>query len=269
MRQIVLWLLKLAIKTYVDGQIPTVDQDLNFAGDSGTGSVNLATQSLDIAGGTNITTSASGQTNTVALDADITLTSVTATTLATTNLKANDGTASATIADTTGALTVSSSLTLASGSTVSAILDEDDMSSDSATAVATQQSIKAYVDSTVEAYQGFTALTDGSGGALSQGDVVAINGSGQAIQADADSASTANVIGICTFIDGSTIFVQQVGNNGSVSGLTAGTKYYLSTTAGGLTATAPSGTGDVVYQIGYARSATELVVVPQFIMEIG
>jgi hypothetical protein len=260
---------QLAIKTYVDGQIPTVDQDLDFAGDTGTGTVNLATQSLDIAGGSNITTTASGQTNTVALDADITLTSVTATTLATTNLKANDGTASATIANGTGALTVSSSLTLASGSTVSAILDQDGMDDDSDTALATQQSIKAYVDSTVQAYQGFTVLTDGSSGALSAGDVVAINGSGQAIQADADSASTANVIGICTNVDGSTIYVQQIGNNQSVSGLTAGTKYYLSTTAGGLTATAPSGTGDVVYQIGYARSSTELIVAPQFIMEIG
>ena len=37
------------------------------------------------------------------------------------------------------------SLVLASGSTVTAVLDEDDMSSDSATALATQQSIKAYI----------------------------------------------------------------------------------------------------------------------------
>ena len=37
-------------------------------------------------------------------------------------------------------------ISLASGSTVTSILDEDDMSSDSDTALATQQSIKAYVD---------------------------------------------------------------------------------------------------------------------------
>lgn len=37
-------------------------------------------------------------------------------------------------------------ISLASGSTVTSILDEDDMASDSATALATQQSIKAYVD---------------------------------------------------------------------------------------------------------------------------
>ena len=45
-----------------------------------------------------------------------------------------------------GATTLSTSLTLASGATVTAILDEDAMGSDSATALATQQSIKAYID---------------------------------------------------------------------------------------------------------------------------
>ena len=43
-------------------------------------------------------------------------------------------------------LIASTNLTLASGATVTAILDEDAMTSDSATALATQQSIKAYVD---------------------------------------------------------------------------------------------------------------------------
>lgn len=42
---------------------------------------------------------------------------------------------------------VSANLALASGVVVSAVLDEDTMSSDSASALATQQSIKAYVDS--------------------------------------------------------------------------------------------------------------------------
>jgi hypothetical protein len=57
------------------------------------------------------------------------------------------------------------SLVLSSGSTVTAILDEDNLVSDSATALATQQSIKAYVDAQVTAqdldFQGDT------GGALS------------------------------------------------------------------------------------------------------
>jgi len=48
-----------------------------------------------------------------------------------------------------GALSSSTSLALASGATVTGIADEDNMSSNSATLLATQQSIKAYVDSEV------------------------------------------------------------------------------------------------------------------------
>ena len=50
-----------------------------------------------------------------------------------------------------GAGQFDTSVTLASGATVTAILDEDTMTSNSATALATQQSIKAYVDSQVTA----------------------------------------------------------------------------------------------------------------------
>jgi len=46
-------------------------------------------------------------------------------------------------------LTASTNLNIASSTTVDGVLDEDDMSSDSATKLATQQSIKAYVDSQV------------------------------------------------------------------------------------------------------------------------
>ena len=57
------------------------------------------------------------------------------------------------------------SLVLASGSTVTAILDEDDLSSDSATSLVTQQSVKAYIDAQVTA-QDLDFLGD-TGGALS------------------------------------------------------------------------------------------------------
>ena len=62
-----------------------------------------------------------------------------------------------------GAATLSTSLTLASGATVTAILDEDSMSSDSATALATQQSIKAYIDAQNTA-QALTFVGDDSTG---------------------------------------------------------------------------------------------------------
>ena len=51
------------------------------------------------------------------------------------------------------------SLVLGSGATVTSILDEDGLTSDSATALATQQSIKAYVDAQVTA-QDLDATTD-------------------------------------------------------------------------------------------------------------
>ena len=62
----------------------------------------------------------------------------------------NDGTDKFTIAA-DGSVVIAQDLTLSSGATVTAILDEDNMASDSATSLATQQSIKAYVDAEVGA----------------------------------------------------------------------------------------------------------------------
>ena len=61
-----------SIKAYVDTQITA--EDLDFAGDSGTGAVDLDSQSLTIAGTSNeIETSASGQTLTVGLPDNVTI----------------------------------------------------------------------------------------------------------------------------------------------------------------------------------------------------
>ena len=60
-------------------------------------------------------------------------------------IKAQDGTTAITIADSTGVVTVTSPV-INTGISGTAILDEDAMGSDSATKLATQQSIKAYVD---------------------------------------------------------------------------------------------------------------------------
>lgn len=65
-----------ATKTYVDTQIASqiTLEDLDIAGDSGTGAVDLDSQSLTVAGTTNeIQTSASGQTITVGLPNDVTI----------------------------------------------------------------------------------------------------------------------------------------------------------------------------------------------------
>tara|TARA_Y100000004_G_scaffold41296_1_gene44876 strand:+ start:971 stop:2398 length:1428 start_codon:yes stop_codon:yes gene_type:complete len=61
-----------AVKDYVDSNITA--QDLDVAGDSGTGAVDLDSQSLTIAGTSNeIETSASGQTITIGLPDDVTV----------------------------------------------------------------------------------------------------------------------------------------------------------------------------------------------------
>jgi len=54
-------------------------------------------------------------------------------------------------------------LTLASGATVTAILDEDNLVSDSATAVPTQQSVKAYADSLADTIADINAITQADG----------------------------------------------------------------------------------------------------------
>ena len=95
-----------------------------------------------------------------------------------------------------GAATLGTSLTLASGATVTAILDQDNMSSNSDTALATQQSIKAYVDSQMAA----TAITfvgdDSTGTAVNSGETFKIAGgtgltsavTGDALTLDIDSS---------------------------------------------------------------------------------
>ena len=59
-----------SIKAYVDSQLTA--QDLDFQGDSGGAlSIDLDSETLDIAGGTGIDTSGSGNTLTVAIDATV------------------------------------------------------------------------------------------------------------------------------------------------------------------------------------------------------
>lgn len=228
---------QLAIKTYVDNSVPSVDQDLNTAGDTGTGTINLATQTLTVNTGDNLTTSASGQAITINLDAVVDL---------------------------------GTSLAINGGQAITNIDTDGDLTANSNSSLPTQQAVKTYVDTATDVKVNTTQLTKAGATTINVGDVVAINSSGQAIQADASGASTATVVGIASFIDGNDVFVSQIGNNSDVSGLTAGTKYYLSKTAGGLTNDVSGFTaGDVVYQIGYAIGTGEIVIVPQFIMEIG
>ncbi len=115
-----------AIKTYVDAQVTA--SDLDFSGDTGGNqAIDLDSQSLTLTGGTGIDTTGSAQTMTFAIDS--------------------------TVATLTGSQTLTNktltSPVLDTGISGTAFKDEDNMSSNSATAVASQQSIKAYVDTQV------------------------------------------------------------------------------------------------------------------------
>lgn len=56
--------------------------------------------------------------------------------------------------------------------------------------------------------------------------------------------------------------------NTAVSGLTVGAEYFLSTTPGQITATAPSAAGNIVQRLGKAKSASEFVFENQDYFEL-
>lgn len=114
-----------AVVDYVAAQITA--EDLDVAADTGTAAVDLDSQSLTLTGGTGIDTSATGQAVTFAIDSTVaTLTGTQTLTNKTLTSAVLNGTISGT-----------------------SIKDEDTMVSDSASHLATQQSIKAYVDAQV------------------------------------------------------------------------------------------------------------------------
>ena len=168
-----------SVKAYVDSQVTA--QDLDFQGDSGGAlSIDLDSETLTIAGGTGIDTTGATNTLTVAIDSTVTTLTGTQTltnkTLTTPVISSISNTGTLTLPTSTDTLVgrattdTLTNKTLTSpvlnvGVSGTAILDEDDMSSDSATQLATQQSIKAYVDAQVTASDlDFQADT---GGALS------------------------------------------------------------------------------------------------------
>ena len=117
-----------SVKAYVDSQVTA--QDLDFQADTGGAlSIDLDSETMTFTGGTGIDTSGSGNAVTFAIDS--------------------------TVATLTGSQTLTNktltSPVLNTGVSGTAVLDEDNMASNSATQLATQQSIKAYVDSQVGA----------------------------------------------------------------------------------------------------------------------
>ena len=87
-----------------------------------------------------------------------------------------------------GAITTNTSLNIASSTTVTGILDEDDMASNSATKLATQQSIKAYVDAQVGTVDTLAEVL-GNGNTTGSNNIIVT--AGQSITVDTISETTA------------------------------------------------------------------------------
>jgi hypothetical protein len=101
-----------AVKAYVDAQVTATN--LDFASDNGTGSIDLDSETLTIAGTANeVVTSGAGTTITIGLPDEVTITTTLITpTVKATNLSANDGTTAITINDGNGNVGISSNLTI-------------------------------------------------------------------------------------------------------------------------------------------------------------
>ena len=134
-----------SIKAYVDNQIDA-DMDLPFTTDSGSGQITMDSETLTLAGGTGIDSSATSNTATFAIDSTVT-------TLTGTQTLTNKTLTSPT-------LTSPVFNTALSGT---AFLDEDGMDSNAADKMASQQSIKAYVDNTLAAQDLDFAPDSGTG----------------------------------------------------------------------------------------------------------
>ena len=130
-----------SIKTYVDAQVTL--QDLDITDGTTTIAIDLDSETLGLLGGVGISSTASGNNVSFAIDATVV-------TLTGTQTLTNKTLTSPTL--TTPVFNTSISGT--------AFLDEDDFSSNSATKVASQQSIKAYVDTQLTAED--LDITDGS-----------------------------------------------------------------------------------------------------------
>lgn len=155
-----------------------------------------------------------------------------------------------------------SGLSLSSGATINEISTDGTLSGDSDAAVPTEKAVKTYVDN---ASPDVSTETLTAGEALVAGEVCYLKSDGKYWKTDADAEATTKgnlrIANATISADATGEFIKPLAEL-TTTGLTAGSTYYVSATAGGITATAPSTTGQQVRIIGYARSTTVFVFEP-------
>jgi hypothetical protein len=145
-----------SIKAYVDSQVTA--QDLDFQADSGGAlSIDLDTETLTLTGGTGITTSGATNTVTFAINNAVVATLTDSQTLASKTL---------------------TSPVLNGSISGTAFIDDDTMATASSTTIASSESIKAYVDTSVATGINIDALTDGTAITVAGTDLLALSDAG-------------------------------------------------------------------------------------------
>lgn len=117
-----------------------------------------------------------------------------------------------------------------------------------------------------DTYEGMQIPGLNNSGGVTQWDAVYLNGSSQWVLADANGSGTYPAIGLAvsTETTGNPVSVLTFGTvRNDAWTWTPGGLIYLSTTAGGLTQTAPSASGDKVQIVGVAIDADRMFVNPQ------
>jgi hypothetical protein len=173
----------------------------------------------------------------------------------------------------------SKSITFPTTAGITDCLDEDDMATNSATVLATQQSIKAYVDGLAGSGAGLPTANETVSGEVIEATVdvnayglyatLFMAADGHFEEADADAGASMPCVAIATETGTGTKDVLLRGYIRDDSwDWTPGGLIYVSTTQGGLTQTAPSNPSDVVQVVGWAWSADIMIFEPSLVLVV-